>query len=813
MRRVALASLVATLGALGCTPAAIPPAVVEADAALQRREVRLVAVQRPKLVAEAKVLAQRAREAAERGEAEQATLLARQALQKVHIARNFSIRETAERSAAVLERAERGSARGKPDPARVPAAPATAAGPTLVHDGSLRALAERALVRLALRRSELLGQLRDQTCGGPYREFEAVFELAQRRFDAGDHEGAYELAVRAQERLRACDAQALPAGPAPLSPRGEVENEPARRKAAAALQKAQVELARVRAATPADPALTNADALLAAADTWYLRRSYAEVVELAGRATALLTRPRPAAADGALEAAETALRDARLARDACPDGEAKEGGLAELSAAERALAARAHAEAAQRARKAAQTFRSAALCARARGELQRGLQVTAGEDPRAPQVALFRRAEARFKAGSCAEAIALAEEASRAAPPADEASSRPGAPSRTAEPAHDDATKRTAAFVDERLAQVAPLPGFEPTWRDAYRAIFLALALRDQGEQTSPHLRGPLTEADALLLRARHAWDRRAYDSATHLADAARRLVAPLATPPADAGTPEALAQARRKAQWALRAATDFVTACESARCSARTGHRADVAATMTAAHGALGDGRYTASMELARRAELHLVAALRAPLTSRTTPEPAHASAAEVDRAFEAAELAKATCDGQRCDPAVASRGRVALGIALASRADGRLDDALREADRAAQRLRFAAIPPFEIPVQVRGVKREGPQLVLTPPLAWRPYSTELAATSEPSVAALARTLTDNRPALRRVRLVVRHGARAAATLALGRAQRLRAALVARGVPEALVEAEAAVAAKAGPPYEIEFELADGAP
>ncbi|HRG97972.1 MAG TPA: hypothetical protein PLR99_17085 [Polyangiaceae bacterium] len=40
-----------------------------------------------------------------------------------------------------------------------------------------------------------------------------------------------------------------------------------------------------------------------------------------------------------------------------------------------------------------------------------------------------------------------------------------------------------------------------------------------------------------------------------------------------------------------------------------------------------------------------------------------------------------------------------------------------------------------------------------------------------------------------------------------------LQRALVARGVPEALVEAEAAVATKSAPPYEIELELADGAP
>ncbi|HRH00994.1 MAG TPA: hypothetical protein PLR99_32345, partial [Polyangiaceae bacterium] len=121
MRRAVLAALLGALGALGalgCTPAAIPPAVVEADATLQRRDVRLVAVQRPKLVAEATALAQRAREAAERGDSEQATLLARQALQKVQTARNFAARETAERGAVALERARRAPGRPKPEPAK-----------------------------------------------------------------------------------------------------------------------------------------------------------------------------------------------------------------------------------------------------------------------------------------------------------------------------------------------------------------------------------------------------------------------------------------------------------------------------------------------------------------------------------------------------------------------------------------------------------------------------------------------------------------------------------------------------------------------
>lgn len=836
MRRALLAGLLVTLAAAGCTPLVIPPAVGEAEAMLGRREVRLVAVQRPKLIAEATTLAQRARETAERGEREQATLLAWQAMQKVQIARNFATRETTERGAQALERAKRSPLRAEASLPPTAPPPTNAHAREARHDGSLRALAERILVRLALRRSELLGQLRDQSCGGPYREFEAVFELAQRRFDAGDHEGAYELAVRAQERLRACDGltptgsvatAAASAQLGSLSPRRDVDDEPARRKAASALQKAQVELARVRGLSPDDPAVGQAESLLTTADTWYSRRSYPEVVELASRATTLLARPRPPAPDGARDAAEAALLDARAARAvcgssrACAEGGAQDRALIDLTAAEKAWKARAFAAATERARQATEGFREALACARAAREVReareaRGLQATR-EEPSARRLDLVRQAEARLEVGACAEASALALAATREVAPQPAAP----APARAQRPS-DDAMTRARAFVDERLNQVPPVVGFEPSWREAYRAVFLATALRDQGEQTSPQLSGPLAEADALLLRARQAWDKRDYPSAARLAEEARRLVAPLAAPPPDQGTPDVLAQARRRAQWALRAAANLVSACESARCSVRVGHSAEMAPRLlTAAHAALDDGRAKAAFELAKRAELHLAGALRAPLVEHAAAAPSKASADEVDRAIEAAEVAKVGCDEQRCEPAIASQGQVALGLALASRADGRLDDALRDASRASQRLRLAGVPRFDIPVQVRGLQRVGSQLIVSPALAWRPYSTELTATSEAGVAALARTLGDNRAALRRVRLVVRHtaDAAAAAALALGRAKRLRAALVARGVPEPLLEVEAALAnglalpALPALPYAIELELADGAP
>ena len=87
---------------LGCTPPAVPPAVGEADAILERHDTKTVAAARPRLVAEARELSRRAREAAEKGETEQATLLARQAVQKFQTAKNFAEREQAERMLGAL---------------------------------------------------------------------------------------------------------------------------------------------------------------------------------------------------------------------------------------------------------------------------------------------------------------------------------------------------------------------------------------------------------------------------------------------------------------------------------------------------------------------------------------------------------------------------------------------------------------------------------------------------------------------------------------------------------------------------------------
>jgi len=72
----------------------------------------------------------------------------------------------------------------------------------------------------------------------------------------------------------------------------------ATKKAAASIQKAQVELARVEASAADDPAVAEGRVLLASAVSWFDKRSFAEADDLAGRAFAALSkvRARPAAA-------------------------------------------------------------------------------------------------------------------------------------------------------------------------------------------------------------------------------------------------------------------------------------------------------------------------------------------------------------------------------------------------------------------------------------------------------------------------------------------------------------------------------------
>lgn len=157
--------------------------------------------------------------------------------------------------------------------------------------GALKKKAEEMIVELQLERAEALGQLKDQSCPGNFREFEAVLELAQQRYDAKDYAQAFEFAVRASERLNRCDsatasvAAATSTSPEPRKPTPEERAEAARReKAADALSQAQGDYAELSVEVPEDPRLRKPAVLIASSERWFEQRDYPQAETLATRA-------------------------------------------------------------------------------------------------------------------------------------------------------------------------------------------------------------------------------------------------------------------------------------------------------------------------------------------------------------------------------------------------------------------------------------------------------------------------------------------------------------------------------------------------
>lgn len=166
--------------------------------------------------------------------------------------------------------------------------------------GNFRGLAETRIVELQLKKTEMLGQLRDESCKGPFREFDATLDLAQKRFDARDYERALEFAIRASERLRPCEGRTPLMSSAPpvaaassnaaavAAEKERAQQENARKQAAQAIAKAQEELARAQSVLPEDPKVTQGTQLIARAESWFDRQGFAEAEGLAKQADKLL---------------------------------------------------------------------------------------------------------------------------------------------------------------------------------------------------------------------------------------------------------------------------------------------------------------------------------------------------------------------------------------------------------------------------------------------------------------------------------------------------------------------------------------------
>jgi len=220
---------------------------------------------------------------------------ARSALQRAEdaraeaLGRDVPTRELA-RPDALLENARRALSEGDRDRAIAAAndartaymqagssrqkAPVPIAPPTSSPDSGVRALADQRILELELRRAELVGKGRDETCKAGFKEFESTLDIAKSRLREGDAVHALEIATRAGERLRACDPP-VSAQPATRASEQSHAADAARTKtAAAALQKAHEQRIRAELALGDDRRLERAAAALAKAEQWFERAGY-----------------------------------------------------------------------------------------------------------------------------------------------------------------------------------------------------------------------------------------------------------------------------------------------------------------------------------------------------------------------------------------------------------------------------------------------------------------------------------------------------------------------------------------------------------
>jgi outer membrane protein OmpA-like peptidoglycan-associated protein len=895
---------VVTLPALGsvtgCAARTPPPAVVEAETALDHASPATAAA-RPGLMAEGKELLAKAKEHAARGEDEKATLVARQAIQKFRTAHALAEREQAETFLAALEKAKReGKSPTKSDPER-PASTSERApertpdrGPTVVvvpgretreiretretrvdppvraaepvrspepsRDGSLRSLAERKIVELSFKKSEALGQAKDQTCGTVYREYESILELAQKRFDAQDYERAYEFALRAEERFRACDAKSSSV----LAQAKSAETDAAQKKASAAVQKAQIELSRAEAVASDDPATLQGKALVSGALGWFEKKSFAEAEDLAGRAFAVLVRvqpkpkkpeapplepkraeaPEPKSAscdDAKAQLDEAKVADKSLANEKLSetDKKARAEALSTLATAEKKLKERtcepalasattaraelsrlveANAKAKKPALASARPW-EAALSAIQEAEKSKGLAKTRASTD-ADRTVLARGEEALAKATSAYEKddLTLAEQAAKDArnffdgireKASDKADKKPEVAQEAKPEPRKDAPAPVAktddadAVAEKRVATYAGRAPTDPAWKTAYARVYRALALRDEAEKVSPQERDKLAQVDESLARARADWQSKRYAEARAKADSVIALLGPLVEAGADSGSSEELEASRVRGDAALREAGQLATVCEKERCVDRDLKKlAQAKELLESARRAYDAKRYRATVELAERAgkAFDEVLHVALPPTGPTDAEREKAMRGEAEDALRDAVVAEKLCATKGCrerEPEGTLRARETLVSAQVACNDKRYEpcrDRARAAEKA-YRATLASAPTFEVPAGLRGIVRQGDVLLLDPPIVFTNGTSSLDPKSDAQVGALAKTLVDNRKALKKVNLVGytdnRGHAPANKKLSADRAARLRAALVSKGVPADLLVSE----------------------
>lgn len=738
---------------------------------------------------------------------------------------------------------------GAPTPQPVALAPVNATNAVSGSTSSrgLRDLAEQQIVKLQLERAEALGALRDQECPGSFREFEAVLDLAQQRYDAKDYAQAFEFSVRASERLKQCDVSATAtksttSTSAASKPSSEERADAKARDAAAtALSLAQGDYAVLEAKLkPGDASLKEPAILIAMAERWFNQRDYAQAEALAKRASESMEAIKLSLASNTSKTASTTP--------------AKKGATASTTPVKSAE------QLAQEARLQEVCRQVDALVEQAKGSQLRASSVELDEDAEARYKRAIRtlnRAQDLRKDDRCEASQLLAEEAQASFDElAREASKKQTVasttPSSTKTPEVTSTSKPTktqeatsTSRADKQLQ--------EQRAADATSAIAAAKLARAQVESQSSN--NVYATANSLLKEAEKAFASaeypRAEGLATQAAGAFRSLDAnagPITTATGETVDPawkpayskvlDALIRRdevkstigkpeqatfdrgvqnleRSRNSWEGRdymaagrfadaAKADFDKAATAAKTRAANEERArqEQIARETAAEKEKRLAQERQEAEAKAKAERDAAAREKADKEAKTKAE-AEALVTRrraADDVIREATIKKDLCDKERCS----LRDETSLVRANATLGDAQKAFEIKDFTRA-EELARAALTTYEtilqkprkfaLPSDVSRVTLAGDRLILNPKVKFESGTTVIVAESLPSLDELAKVLRENATTMSAVKLVGYTDSRGndATNLKLSeeRAAAVKKALIDRGVDRALLSSE----------------------
>ena len=721
------------------------------------------------------------------------------------------------------------------------AAPLIAAQPSAASalSSGLKAKAEEMIVELQLERAEALGQMKDKSCEGVFREFEAVLELAQQRYDARDYAQSFEFSVRASERLSRCDAQAATLAPTvastgPRKPTPEERAEMARRdKAADALSKAQGDYAELSVVAPDDARLRKPAVLIASAEKWFNQRDYPQAEALAKRALEDMLALR------------TALDKERAVREAVASSKPKES---DKPATPAVLDERTK-EACRRVDTLMEQAKGAQLRA-SRKELP-----TSEQERYRRGVRTMTRASALREKDVCESAEILAEESLATfeelasldtTPPAGPvvAASKDPLPAvrvetagtEKADPAMEAAASGAIASArlarakvsaqqennvyqtaDSLLAQAerqlakkqfsnasalatqaagafasldinatttdAQGRSVDPSWKPAYSQVLDSLILRDEVQGQIGEAEQPIFARGVKnLTRSRTAWESKDFIAAGKFAQAADQDFKEALAAAKLRGTNQSAAD--KAAQAKLEQEAQEAREREAKAKAAKTADEKAAAAKLE---------------QQAKEKEAREAAERKAELEKKSQAE-RDALRRKGDDALLQANIAKKSCEKNDCtlrDEDAMIRASETLEAAQRSQASGDFERATQLARQAQGLYELTAQKPrsFIIPRGVTRVTRQGDRLSVSPRVKFKSGGTDMVAESIASVDDLARVLVENARIVESVELVGYTDDRGddGKNLALSeqRAAALRQSLVDRGVSTALIRSQ----------------------